>query len=45
MPPILLLALLDVEEIDADLYRGHNESGRPGRIFGGQVASQSLVAA
>jgi len=40
-----LLALLDVEEIDADLYRGHNESGRPGRIFGGQVAAQSLVAA
>lgn len=40
-----LLALLDVEEIDADLYRGQNESGRPGRIFGGQVAAQSLVAA
>ena len=40
-----LLRLLDVEEIDVDLYRGHNESGRPGRIFGGQVAAQSLVAA
>lgn len=40
-----LLAVLDVEELDVDLYRGQNESGRPGRIFGGQVAAQSLVAA
>jgi acyl-CoA thioesterase-2 len=40
-----LLALLAVEELDADLYRGQNESNRPGRIFGGQVAAQSLVAA
>jgi acyl-CoA thioesterase-2 len=40
-----LLALLDVEPLDADLYRGRNESDRPGRIFGGQVAAQSLVAA
>ena len=40
-----LLAILDVEEIDQDLYRGQNEVGRPGRLFGGQVAAQSLVAA
>jgi len=40
-----LLAVLEVEEIDADLYRGFNEAGRPGRLFGGQVAAQSLVAA
>ncbi|MEB2345833.1 MAG: acyl-CoA thioesterase II [Deltaproteobacteria bacterium] len=40
-----LLAVLDVEELDADLYRGRNEGGRPGRIFGGQVAAQALVAA
>jgi acyl-CoA thioesterase-2 len=40
-----LLDLLDVEELDANLYRGRNEAGRPGRIFGGQVAAQSLVAA
>lgn len=40
-----LLALLDVEELDADLYRGRNESDRPGRIFGGQVAAQALAAA
>ena len=40
-----LLAVLDVETIDTDLYRGRNESDRPGRLFGGQVAAQSLVAA
>jgi acyl-CoA thioesterase-2 len=40
-----ILALFDLEEIDADLYRGQNEHGRPGRLFGGQVAAQSLVAA
>jgi acyl-CoA thioesterase-2 len=40
-----LLAILDVEEIDVDLYRGRNERGRPGRLFGGQVAAQSLAAA
>jgi acyl-CoA thioesterase-2 len=40
-----LLDLLDLEEIDRDLFRGRNESARPGRIFGGQVAAQSLVAA
>lgn len=40
-----LLALLDLEEIDTDVYRGRNESDRVQRIFGGQVAAQSLVAA
>lgn len=40
-----LLDLLDLEDIDLDIFRGRNERGRPGRIFGGQVAAQSLVAA
>jgi len=40
-----LLALLDLEEIDTDVYRGRNESDRVQRLFGGQVAAQSLVAA
>jgi acyl-CoA thioesterase-2 len=40
-----LLDRLDLEEIDDNIYRGQNESGRPGRLFGGQVAAQSLVAA
>jgi acyl-CoA thioesterase-2 len=40
-----LLELLDLEELDADLFRGRNESTRQGRLFGGQVAAQALVAA
>jgi acyl-CoA thioesterase II len=40
-----LLALLDLEEIDRDVYRGQNESERQGRLFGGQVAAQALAAA
>ncbi|MBW2231739.1 MAG: acyl-CoA thioesterase II [Deltaproteobacteria bacterium] len=40
-----LLETLDLEEIDENIYRGQNEPGRPGRLFGGQVAAQSLVAA
>ena len=40
-----LLAVLDLEEIDVNIYRGQNESDRPGRLFGGQVAAQSLAAA
>jgi acyl-CoA thioesterase-2 len=40
-----LLRLLELEEIDTDVYRGENERGRPGRLFGGQVAAQALVAA
>jgi acyl-CoA thioesterase-2 len=40
-----LLDTLDLEEIDLDLFRGRNEPDRPGRLFGGQVAAQALVAA
>ena len=40
-----LIERLELEEIDQDLYRGHNEPNRTGRIFGGQVAAQSLMAA
>lgn len=40
-----LLELLDLEVIDVDLFRGQNERGREGRLFGGQVMSQALVAA
>jgi len=40
-----LLALLDLEEIDLNIYRGQNEVGQRGRLFGGQVLSQSLAAA
>ena len=40
-----LVALLDVEEIDTDLYRGGRRPGGEGRVFGGQVIAQALQAA
>jgi acyl-CoA thioesterase II len=40
-----LVRVLDLEEIDDDLYRGAPSPNERGRAFGGQVASQSLMAA
>lgn len=40
-----LRALLDVEEIDTDLFRGAPAAEGPGRVFGGQVVAQALAAA
>ena len=40
-----LLALLDLEPIERNLFRGSNPGRGPGRVFGGQVASQALRAA
>ena len=40
-----LVALLDVEELDTDLYRGARQPGGVGRVFGGQVIAQALQAA
>ena len=40
-----LLEVLDLEEVDRDRYRGNCEPHLHGRIFGGQVLSQALVAA
>jgi acyl-CoA thioesterase-2 len=40
-----LIDLLDVEEIDTDLYRGARQPGGVGRVFGGQVVAQALQAA
>jgi len=47
MPPSLqpLLALLDLETIDVDLYRGRSPETNRQRVFGGQVAGQALIAA
>ncbi|MCE3519081.1 thioesterase family protein, partial [Escherichia coli] len=41
----MLVTLLDVEEIDTDLYRGARQPGGRGRVFGGQVIAQALQAA
>lgn len=40
-----LLDLLDLERIELDIYRGRNRDIGTGRVFGGQVLSQALVAA
>ncbi|WP_312487500.1 acyl-CoA thioesterase II [Sphingomonas sp.] len=40
-----LVDLLDVEEIDTDLFRGARRPGGQGRVFGGQVIAQALQAA
>lgn len=37
--------LLEVEELDTDLFRGAATSDKPGRVFGGQVVAQSLRSA
>jgi acyl-CoA thioesterase II len=40
-----LLQLLDLEPIEHDIYRGRNRDIGTGRVFGGQVMAQALVAA
>jgi acyl-CoA thioesterase-2 len=45
--PVLdrLVALLDLERIEEDIFRGVSPAESPVRVFGGQVAGQALVAA
>ncbi len=40
-----LLGLLDLEPLEVNIYRGRNRDIGTGRVFGGQVLSQALVAA
>ncbi len=40
-----LVALLDLERIEEDIFRGVSPPESPVRVFGGQVAGQALVAA
>src|SRR5882757_5508840 len=40
-----LLALLDLEAIDTNVFRGFSPKDRWQRVFGGQVLGQALVAA
>ena len=40
-----LLALLDLEQIELDIFRGRSPDEQLQRVFGGQVAGQALVAA
>ncbi|GAA3530397.1 acyl-CoA thioesterase II [Amycolatopsis ultiminotia] len=45
--PVLdkLIALLDLEQIEENFFRGVSPAHSPVRVFGGQVAGQALVAA
>ncbi|MGH3625009.1 MAG: acyl-CoA thioesterase, partial [Sciscionella sp.] len=45
--PVLdrLLALLDLERIEENIFRGVSPAESPVRVFGGQVAGQAMVAA
>jgi acyl-CoA thioesterase II len=40
-----LVDLLDLEQIELDIFRGRSPSDHRQRVFGGQVAGQALVAA
>lgn len=40
-----LLELIDLEPLETNIYRGHNRDIGSGRVFGGQVLAQALVAA
>src|SRR4051794_4532574 len=40
-----LVDLLDLEAIEANIFRGRSQPGLLTRTFGGQVAGQALVAA
>ena len=40
-----LLSLLDLEPLEVNIYRGENRDIGSGRVFGGQVLAQALVAA
>jgi acyl-CoA thioesterase-2 len=40
-----LISLLDLEQLEVNLFRGHSPQNRWKRVFGGQVVGQALVAA
>jgi acyl-CoA thioesterase-2 len=40
-----LVSLLDLEQLDTDLYRGRQPDSVRQRVYGGQVAAQALIAA
>src|SRR6516164_11173759 len=40
-----LVSLLDLEELEVNIFRGRSPQENRQRVFGGQVAGQALVAA
>ena len=40
-----LLSILDLEQLEVNLFRGTSPKGAVRRVFGGQVIGQALIAA
>lgn len=40
-----LIAILDLEQIEVNIFRGYSPEDKRVRVFGGQVAAQALIAA
>jgi acyl-CoA thioesterase-2 len=40
-----LIRILDIETIEQNLFRGHHPEGTRGRVLGGQIMAQALMAA
>ncbi len=40
-----LISILDIEQIELNLFRGYHPKGRTGRLYGGQIMAQALIAA
>jgi acyl-CoA thioesterase-2 len=40
-----LVGLLDLEQIEQNLFRAYHPEGRTGRLYGGQIMAQALMAA
>jgi acyl-CoA thioesterase-2 len=40
-----LVELLDLEQIEKNLFRAYHPAGRTGRLYGGQIMAQALMAA
>ena len=39
-----LLGLLDLEQIEENIFRAQHPKGRQGRLYGGQIMAQALMA-
>ena len=40
-----VIALLDIEKVEENLFVAQNPEGRSGRLYGGQVMAQALMGA
>ena len=40
-----LIDILDIEQVETNLFRGHHPKGRTGRLYGGQIMAQALISA